>query len=31
MMQQSNEGIEIRNKVDDEIDKILNEQYKRGM
>ena len=31
MMQQSNEGIEIRNKVDDEIDKILNKQYKRGM
>ena len=31
MMQQSSEGSEIKNKADAEVDRILDEQYKRGM
>ena len=31
MMGGSSEGFELKNKVDDEIDRILKEQYERGM
>jgi len=31
MISQNMEGANLRNKADDEIDRILNEQYQRGM